>query len=448
MSGVYDYSPLGYQQVRATGARFVRIGLSWGGIAPKLRPPTWDPQDPADPHYRWDSIDEAVRNSTAAGLTPVLMVNGAPTWAQRCQAPASLPEAVCDPEPAALSQFAIAAARRYSGHFAGLPRVRFWQGPNEPNLSLYFVPQFDGSRPVSPELYRPLLNGFYAAINSVDRSNLVLAGGLGPIAVPHWTVGPLRFARELLCMSGGPQPHPLPGNCHGGVRFDIFDIHPYTTAGPAHEGGPNDVQLGDIPQLQELLRAADRAGRIHGEYERTPLWVMEFSWDSNPPDPNGLSMKIECRWVAEALYRSWRAGVDHFFWYSLRDEPLAPGLPSSASLQSGLYFRGGTLAEDRPKAVMYVFRFPFVAYPRAGGVFVWGRTPTGEGGTVSVQLRRGGGWRGALRLRADSGGMFSGTIPIGYGADGKGAVRATYQSTHSVPFSMRPVKEFRQPPFG
>src|SRR5665811_1828269 len=84
----------------------------------------------------------------------------------------------------------------------------------EPNLSLYFNPQFRHGRPVSPTLYRRLINAFYAAVKSVSRSNLVLMAGLGPIAVPGLTIGPMRFTRELLCMRGRRNPHPLRGNCH------------------------------------------------------------------------------------------------------------------------------------------------------------------------------------------------------------------------------------------
>lgn len=448
LSGVYDYNPLAYERVRATGATFVRIGVPWGAIAPDRLPQQWDPESPAEPSYEWGHVDGAVRNAVAAGLTPLLMIISAPRWAERCPAHDGFPEAVCNPDPAALAKFATATARRFSGNFAGLPQVRYWQGLNEPNLSLYFLPQFEAGRPVSAYLYRSLANAFYAAVKSVDSANLVLAAGLGPIAVPKYTIGPLRFARDLFCLKGGPKPKPKPGDCEGGVSFDIFDVHPYTTGGPTHEGGSNDVQLGDIPQLVELLRAADRAGRIHGVFKRTPLWITEFSWDSNPPDPGGLPMRIERRWVAEAIYNSWRAGVDHFFWYGLRDEPIRPELPSSASAQSGLYFSGSTLAEDQPKPYMYAFRFPFVAYPGGAGLRVWGRTPSGAGGRVTIELRRGGGWRRAAILRADRFGIFEATIDTAYGAKSKGAARARVDGTHSVPFSMRPVADFDQPPFG
>ena len=82
-----------------------------------------------------------------------------------------------------LASFSTAAARRYSGQFHGLPRVRYWQGLNEPNLSLFFIPQFATAGTRLALLYRALIDSFYAAVKAVDPSNLVLAAGLGPIGV-------------------------------------------------------------------------------------------------------------------------------------------------------------------------------------------------------------------------------------------------------------------------
>jgi hypothetical protein len=354
---------------------------------------------------------------------------------------------LCDPDPAALAAFATAAARRYSGYFGGLPRVRYWQGLNEPNLSLFFNPQFEGRRPVSPHLYRDLINAFYFAVKSVNPSNLVLSAGLGPIARPHWTVGPMRFARLLLCMRGRRNPRPAPGKCGGGVYFDIFDMHPYTTGGPDHRGRADDVQLGDLEKLRTLIDAADDAGRIHSKFRRTPIWITEFSWDSKPPDPGGLSMGIAARWTAEALYRAWSVGISRFFWYSLRDD--APSaVPFSESLQSGLYFRGSTVAEDRPKKVMYAFHFPFVATSQKSGFSFWGRTPTSTGGRVIIQVRDLNGWRTAAVARADKAGIFQGVVETSYGQNKRGFVRARYRQESAIPFSLKPVKDFYQPPFG
>jgi hypothetical protein len=446
ISNVYDNSLPALENVRKTGSTMALSPLRWQVIAPKTLPASWNPEDPGDPHYEWEFIDTWVKNAVAAGLTPVLQVRSAPKWAERCT-PEPGSEAVCNPDPAALAAFTRAAVRRYSGSYGGLPKVSFWEGLNEPNLSIYFEPQFEGNAPVSPTLYRILLNTFYAAVKSVDPSDLVLAPGLGPIAVPKYTIGPLRFTRLLLCMKGHRHPKPLPGNCEGGVNFDIFDMHPYTTGSPEHEGGRNDVEMGDLDRLQELIAAADKAHRIHGAYKRTPLWITEFSYDSKPPDPGGLAMKIETQWVAEALYQAWLNRVSTFMWYSLDDE--APNsLPFSISLQSGLYFWAADVAQEVPKEAMYAYRFPFVALRARKGLTFWGRTPTSGRGKVSLEARRGGKWRRLKVVRANSVGIFRGFVKSGYGRSRKGAVRATYAGEHSPGFPMRRARDFPQPPFG
>lgn len=449
VGGLDSFDPTAFQQVRETGARRVHITVRWPWVAPRQEPASWQPESPADPNYSWTNIDYAVTGAVGAGLIPVLLVNGAPSWAQNCQSPEiAWGGNVCDPDPAALASFTVAATRRYSGHFADLPRVRYWQGLNEPNLSLFFNPQFRRGKPVAPSLYRRLINTFYSAVKSVHPSNLVLAAGLGPIARPHWTIGPMRFARELLCMRGRWNPKPAGGGCKGGVYFDIFDIHPYTTGGPSHQGKRDDVQIGDLKKLQALLAAADRAGRIRGQFQRTPLWITEFSWDSKPPDPGGLHMGVLSRWTAEVVYRVWDAGVRHFSWYGLRDSQRNPQMPFSETLESGLYFRGETVAENRPKPHMYAFRFPLVAYSKPKGFYFWGRTPNSRGGRVLIQVRQGGGWRKAEVVRADRHGIFDGMAKGGYGRKKRGTVRAVYRRERSVPFSLKPVKDFYQPPFG
>jgi hypothetical protein len=435
------------EHVKHAGAQLAQTPVRWSDVAPKDQPAVWQPDNPADPNYNWGPVDRWVEAAVGAGLTPVLQIRSAPTWVQRCPPPMIETGAPCNPDPAALAAFATAAARRYSGQFGGLPRVRYWQGLNEPNLSLFFMPQFEGDRPVSPILYRALINAFYAAVKAVDPTNLVIAAGLGPIAVPKFTIGPMRFTRLLLCMTRGKHPRPTGGDCEGGVNFDIFDIHPYTTGGPTHEGGPNDVEIGDLGKLTTLLAAADRAGRIHGAFPQTPLWITEFSWDSNPPDPGGLPMRILTRWTAEAMHEAWSAGVQTFFWFSLRDSPTG-GLSFSETLQSGLYFRGASVAQDEPKEVLGTFRFPFVAYPGGRGLTFWGRTPSSGPGKVVIQALKKGRWRKVGVTQADGAGIFRGKAATRYGLNKHGKIRAHYGRQNSVPFAMRGIPDFPHPPFG
>lgn len=439
--------PAAFEHVVETGATEVLTPLEWGWVAPRDRPAAWSPEDPGDPNYDWSDYDTWVRGAVAAGLTPVLQVRGSPSWAQQC-GPFEGFDSPCNVNPDDLAAFTRAAVRRYSGKFGDLPRVRYWQGLNEPNLSLFFRPQFDDNGAVSADLYRNLLNTFYAAVKSVDPTNLVIAAGLGPIAVPQYTIGPMRFARELLCMRGRKRPRPTGGDCGGGVDFDIFDVHPYTTGSPTHEGGIDDVELGDLPKLTALLRAADRADRINSAFKHTPLWVSEISWDSKPPDPGGLSFRILNRWTSEALFRVWSAGIDHVFWYSLRDFPPDPSRPPYESTESGLFFRGATPAQDVPKPNVQAFRFPFVAYPRRRGLWCWGRTPNGKPGEVEIQVRTKGRWRTVRLARANRFGIFRGLAPTRYGRNRAGAARARFAKESSTAFSMKPVPDFYQPPFG
>ncbi|MDX6602263.1 MAG: hypothetical protein QOF13_1465 [Solirubrobacterales bacterium] len=448
ISGIGDYSPLSFDRTRDAGAGFVRLALDWATVAPQSAPANWQPDNPADPSYNWSYIDLGVREAVRAGLNPVLLVDGAPRWAQRCVTPPGLQATeACDPDPAQLAAFATAAARRYSGSFGNLPRVQYWQGLNEPNLTLFFYPQFDTSgKSLSPALYRALINAFYGAVKAVNPTNLVLAAGLGPTELRGYNIGPMKFARELLCMKGTAKPKPIKGQCKEGVHFDIFDIHPYTTGGPTHEGRANDVQMGDLGKLQTLLKAADRAGRIQGAFKRTPLWITEFSWDSSPPDPGGLPMKILTQWASEAFHEAWANGVTRFFWYGLHDDPFGPN--SSLSAQGGLYFRGDTLAADQPKEVLVSFHFPFVAFARKQGLEFWGRTPNSGAGPVQLQIFSGGSWRKLKLVEADKVGIFKGTVATRYGRGKRGAVRALHGGQQSVPFPMKRVGDFRHPPFG
>jgi hypothetical protein len=447
ISYVYGNEPEEFAHVVATGAKFVLVPMNWSDVAPANQPSSWNPASPADPNYDWSFFDTWVRNALAAGLTPVLQVRGAPAWAQNCGPYRH--DSPCEPDPTKLGQFATAAATRYSGRFEGLPRVRYWQGLNEPNYDFYFNPQFVNQKPVSPGLYRKLINSFYAAVKAVEPADVVLMAGLGPIGVPGHTVAPLRFARELLCMTGGPEhPRKGKGNCEGGVHFDVFDIHPYTSGGPTHEGGGDLVELGDVPRLQKLLRAADQAGRIKSNLHRkTPLWIVEMAWDTKPPDPNGISMKLASQWIAETLYRTWKEGIEHFFWFSIVDFPRN-GLPPNQSVESGFYFWNPVVALQKPKPTIDAYRFPFVALRQGNGLMVWGRTPNSRGGRVRIEAKQGGGWKTLRTLSASGKGMFTAVLGTSYGKDKKGAVRARYGGESSVPFPMNPVGDHPVNPFG
>jgi hypothetical protein len=423
-------------RVAAAGATTVRLTLSWPSVAPQVEPPSWDPTNPADPNYDWAKFDAVVREAAARGIRIYVTVAGAPKWAQGT--PVVDDElAARTPDPVAFGQFAQALASRYSGTFEGLPRIRYFQAWNEPNISLYLVPQLEGGKPVSPAFYRRMLNSFARAVHAVRRDNVVIAGGLAPFRDiapsvlaqdPDW--GPLSFMRALLCVSKSGRP-----TCSARVDFDIWATHPYTSGGPSHHAVlENDVSLGDLPKMRAVLAAAARAGHL---VERRPaFWVTEFSWDSNPPDPKGVPTALLSRWIAQGLHQMWMNGVSLVTWLQVRDEPL-----NSSYFQSGLWYANG-----RPKPALRAFRFPFVAWPSAGRVSVWGRTPAGKPGRVVIEQSFGYAWRRVRVVATGSHGVFQAVLT----APQRGRMRAVLlgSSAASVPFGVAPVPDRFFNPFG
>ena len=246
--------------------------------------------DPANPLYDWTQLDTAVRNATAAGLTPLITVTNSPKWAR---APGCTEEVICYPFPQDYADFATAVARRYSGSFdpgtGTLPHVRYWQAWGEANLFLFFLPQFEGGQKVSPDNYRNLLNPFSAMVKSVDPTNQVISAGLAPLNVCG--SGPLDFMRRLLCMQGRKHPKPEPG-CDATAPSTSRRPIPIRPAGQRKSRRSRRRDDRQSAEDEQLVNAGKRAGKIETDSSSVPLWVTEFSWDSKPPDPGGLKMRI------------------------------------------------------------------------------------------------------------------------------------------------------------
>lgn len=407
--------PLVFQRMHEAGATVVRINLSWQSVAPARLPAGFRPADPADPAYNWSKIDREVTLAAEQHLQPLLTVYAPPLWAQKDEPhPTHLGPYPIDswrPDPAQLRAFAHAAAARYGGAFAALPRVRYWEVWNEPNLSQYLSPQLDRGKVVSPDVYRALVNAFADAAHEVHADNVVAAGSLSAFSflTPYGRLGiaPMLFMRRLLCMSAGAHPK---STCNETIHFDAWSHHPWTSGGPTHHASEkDDVSFGDLPEMHRLLVAAHQAGHIRSS--RTPeFWITEFAWDTRPPDshPETAPIALQSRWVSEALYRSWKMHIGLFTWLMIWDE-IYPG----QSLQSGLFFRNG---EDfryaQPKPTFFAFRFPFVAYRRRDRIAVWGETPHGRPSRVAVQQRIAGHWRSAGGFETDRYGVFRGSVPF------------------------------------
>jgi hypothetical protein len=387
-------APAWFARAVASGATVVRLGASWAALAPHR--PT-DPTNPSDPAYGWSGLDQQVEQATAAGLIPIIVVTGAPTWAQAAPVPASSSPGAWEPNDADFGQFAQALATRYSGGYADplhpgqmLPRVRYLQAWNEPNLPLYLAPQWIRSNgrwiAESPILYRGLLNAFYAGVKSVAPSDVVISAGTAPFGDPPGgqRVPPAEFDRDLFCVSAAMQPLPCPDPAH----FDVLAHHPYAVGGPyTHALDADDVSIPDLYKLERPLAVAERTGRVLPAGPK-PIWVTEVSYDSDPPDPTAVPMATFVRWTAETLYELWSEGVSVVTWYLIRDQPPIPSYADS--YQSGMYFLDG-----QAKIAQRAFRFPLVVDRRGRGKpIVWTRVPVA--GTLRIEGLIGGRWEVVL----------------------------------------------------
>jgi hypothetical protein len=429
-----DDTTVGATMARARGAgiRFLRVYTSWEQLSPggTSKPPGFDSSDPGDPRYRWGGIDRIVREALSHGIEPILSLQEAPRWAERG---GGGPPSTNNPDPNEFGQFAHAAAARYSGSFGGLPRVHYFEAWDEPNFDGFLSPQFDGAgNAVSPGIYRALVNALADNVKAVHGDNLVVAGALASFSKPGHAVGPLDFMRQLLCMSGGRKPAPT---CRADIRFDIWAVDPYTVGNAFHKSiSGGGVSLGDLPTMGRLLRAATRAGQITHDVP-VQYWITEFSWDSNPPDPQGTPIGQLMRQIPESLYQSWRSGVTLYTWYTLDDDPIG-----QSPYQSGLFFGDGDA-----KPFLATMKFPFVAYRRGKRhVYVWGITPDYRRGRVAIEQQAGKSWRRRAVVRTNVFGIFSRTIRT----SSRRPLRANFGGDTSVPFALIRTPDNPYPAFG
>jgi hypothetical protein len=420
----------------------LKLAVAWDGVAPANPPPGFEPADPEDPSYRFKHLDWAISEAIAHGLTPVVDILEPPAWAR---SPSGASQT--HPDLNAFVMFVRAIASRYDGSHPGVPRVSYWEAWNEPNVSLFLEPQIEGDSIVSVNTYRTMLNEFASIVHGVHPDNIVIGGALFPNGIrrPGITaIAPLDFTRRLFCISSGSKPRLV---CKAKVDVDIWSVHPYTSGGPSTMPANRDnVWIANLQSLTSTVQAAQRLGTLDSPHP-AQVWVSEFSWDSNPPDPHGVPIGLERRWVAEAIYRAWRANISMFTWFQLSDDPLNASL-----FQSGLYFFcPDGLSCGSPKPAAAAFRFPFVAYAaQRRHVLVWGRTPAGVRSRVRVQWLEGTSWRTFATLNTDSDGIFTASPLLPRNANPKSAkLRAVPNGGDASPaFSLSRPRDIAVTPFG
>jgi hypothetical protein len=375
------------------GAGVIRVNVGWATVVGSRRPIA--PTNPADPAYDFGSVDTVVRAARSHGLDVLLTVYNAPRWAEGKNRPRSAPSGTWKPNPHAFGQFAQAVARRYSGHFLNLPRVKYFQAWNEPNLSQYLNPQWKGKKPASPSIFRRMLNAFYDGVKKGQRGGVVMNGGTTAYGDPAGgqRMRPMVFLRNLFCLNRKLKATKCPDKPH----LDVVAHHPITDGSPTkHAFSRDDVPIADFNRIRKVVKAAKRTHHIRPGGNH-PLWVTELWWNTNPPNRFGFPVKTQARWIEQAFYELWKQGASTVINLEIRDSPA--GDPAN-TLQSGIFFHS-----NKKKPSYKTFRFPFVTHRKSKGrVGAWGKAP--ESGKLKIQKKSRKGWQTVKSSRVKRGHLF------------------------------------------
>jgi hypothetical protein len=403
---------------KSLGVDTVKLGVRWRSLAPSPdaeQKPAFDATDPAAyDAATFQKLDGVVKAAQDRGLSVFLMVRGgAPDWAS-AKSPSNVAPGVQKPDAAEFKQFAQAVGTRYSGSYNGLPRVSVWSVWNEPNLASWLGPQYKGSQPESPRVYRDLL---YAARDGLAASghadDQLLIGELLPFArgsTGKTKIRPIAFLRELACVDKSYRPYkgraaskrgcthfqPLPGT---GISY-----HPYTLAGgpKVRSSNKDDATIAELPRVISAMDRLSRKKRFAAT-GKLPLALTELGFQTDPPDPVQSPIKEVPGFMGESEWLAWsNPRVSTYSQYPFNDDAIGTGANRFGGFQSGLNFEDG-----RRKRVVYAaFQYPFfVRLVSASKVELFGAVrAAGPGTQVTIESRSG---------RAKFKPLPSGTVTLG-----------------------------------
>ena len=423
----------------ASGARLVQIEVDWVSVEPTRPKPHSKLRNPAGAQFNFSDLDHRVEEFQHSGLQPVFLVTDAPRWAEgRGGSAAEYATGGYEPNATAFGDLAAALAKRYSGSFPDpdhpgrrLPRVRYYQAWAEAALGAHLTPQWIRSRGqllnVGANIYRTLLNAFYAGVKSVAPGDQVISSGFAPFGNgPYYELRqpvlqrthPITFIENLLCLNAQ-----LKQTCSNPSHLDVLADDPYeldfSPTTPAFS--PLDMSAPDLGRLTPIVRAAARAGTLL-PHNPKPLWVTEFSYESNPPNRQAESAITQARWLEESLYVFWRQGVSAVLWYLVRDQPP----PYNINYASGVYFHNG-----RPKPALTAYRFPLVVMGDGKHLQIWGIAP--GSGSIRVEHRTGARWQVVASFHRQAGQVFDGLISAGATGDYRALLGRSSSLVWAVP---------------
>ena len=321
-------------ELQRIGFDAVRVTLVWSRV------------EPFPGEYHWNRSDRLLSALSRHRLAPVVTLWGTPEWANGGFGPNVAPTHSADVE-----EFARQAAIRY-------PFVRSWIVWNEPNKPTWL-------KPVSPETYvSKILDPAYRGIKSVNAADRV-AGGVTAPQGGRSGMSALAFIRRMAA---------------AGAHLDAYAHNPY----PLSPGETPNRDGCSCPALTmgNLNRLVSVVGKA---FPRARIWLTEYGYQTNPPDPFGVSWAKQARFVGEAAHRAYATPkVDMLIQYLYRDEP------DLGRWQSGLVTVNGTVKPARAAAMLPLAQLA----RRRSKTRIWGQVRPGNGRIRFVVQRsmHGGRW--------------------------------------------------------
>ena len=265
--------PLQLQQAlhRLHGAGFgwIRQRIDWGLIEPQ----------PGE--FQWAWTDDVLSAIAAAGLVPVVVLDGSPVWARdsRDRPPQGLAahdrrSRLAPPaSPETFARFAAAFAARYQD------TVRFYQIWDEPNIAPHW-----GNRLIDPVGYARLLREAAIAVRTADPDAVILAAALAPTQDRgHTAIDEGFFLQRLYAAGAAP-------------FFDAVLVQPF-----GFGTGPEDVRS-RVDVLNFRRAAWVRQVMVAAGDGQTPLWAVRFGWNRQVQDSwKTVSEAEQLRFTEEAI---------------------------------------------------------------------------------------------------------------------------------------------------
>ena len=280
------------QRLRGAGFGWVRQRIDWSAV---------EPQPDA---FQWAWTDRVLTEIAAAGLVPVIVLDGSPAWARDSRdrpPPGSLeddlPWRLAPPAaPETFARFAAAFARRYRN------TVRYYQIWDEPNIAPHW-----GNRLIDPVGYARLLRAAAVAVRDADPDAVILAAALAPTQDRgHTAIDEGFFLQRLYAAGAAPY-------------FDAVLVQPFGF-GSAPEDPRSRVEALNFRRAAWVRRVMVAAGDA-----QTPVWAVRFGWNRQIQDPwKTVSTANQLRFTEEAI----RYARAHWPWLAAMgwpaDRPHAP----------------------------------------------------------------------------------------------------------------------------